>query len=94
MRQKQENIDANSQERSCGGLNENGCNRPVGSGFICIVMAYLKEMCHWGWTLRYQVLMPSLVALSLASAYEFVITAPCRFVCSCASYCDDNSLNL
>jgi hypothetical protein len=28
-------------------------------------VALLEEVCHWGWALRFQILKPSLVSLSL-----------------------------
>jgi hypothetical protein len=53
------------------GLNENDPYRLTGSGairrcgFIGVGVALLKEVCHCGWALRFQKLMPGPVAHSL-----------------------------
>jgi hypothetical protein len=58
----------------CGGLNENGSHRLRGSAtvrrcsLIKVDMALLEEVCHWGWALRFQMLKPGSVTLSLPAA--------------------------
>ena len=47
-----------------GNLNENGSYRPIGRGTIRrgslveVGVALLEKVCHWGWTLRFQMFNP------------------------------------
>ena len=58
---------------NCGGLNENGSHKPIGSSTIrrCGLVGVgvtLEDVCHWGWALRSQMLKAGPVSLSFAVA--------------------------
>jgi hypothetical protein len=60
-----------AQEEQCAVLDENGSHRAIGSGatrrcgLVRVGVALLEEVCHWGWTLRFQKLEPD------ASLYHY-----------------------
>ena len=58
-------------------------------GLIGLGVTLLEEVCHWGWALRFQVLKPDPVSLSLPAAYSVQILNAQLYlqdhVCICAS---------
>lgn len=85
-----------ARKREYGGLHENGLRRPIGSGTIrrCGILrvgvALLKEVRHWGQSLRFHILKPGPVALSIpATCRSGCITLNCfsNIMCACTPPC-------